>query len=151
MEASKLKARRDGHKKLPAVKRAFCALTGLTDEELSKRQKLDEELMPFCSSFCEESPSDSFKVSASDSLEIYTHDLYLSQLYCEEVKANYSQELSALATVRDNERAVFLGVGNPLGLDFSELIDEPSINSQMSQVESPNILVVAILPEVCEQ
>lgn len=46
--------------------------------------------------------------------------------------------------------AIFLGIGNLLGLDFSELIDEPSINSQMSQMEAPNILVVAILPEVCE-
>lgn len=65
LEALNLKARRDGHKRLPAVKRVFRALTGLTDEELSKRPKLDEELTPFCASFCEESPSDSFKVSAS--------------------------------------------------------------------------------------
>ena len=148
----KLKARRDGHRRLPAVKRAFRALTGLTDEGLSERQKLDEELIPLCTSFCEESPSDSFKVSASGRLFIIMlMKLYLSQLYCEEVKASYSQELSALATVEHNRRAVFLGVGNPLGLDFSELIDEPSINTQMSQVEAPNILVVAILPEVCEQ
>ena len=141
-------------------KRAICrSLLGLREHFMNwlgsqrswqSTEGLIKIWQPLCSNDLTRNPPPSFVVSwVERSDEFFSHITSCVTLYIGILWGHKSPKVpggSGADPIGDWWRWAFLGVGNALAMDHSALIVEP-LQCEMRQ-DDPNILVVAVLPEV---